>query len=381
MRKKRYIILSPAHPLRGGIASSSERLAQEIQDEGHEVEMISFSLQYPEFLFPGKTQYTTDDAPKGLRIQPLINSINPRSWNKTARYIIEQQPYMIIVRYFIPFLGPSLGFICRKVRKHCPETKIFALADNIIPHEARPLDRAFTSYFVKSVQGFVVMSKSVGVDLQKFSTSLDCQFAPHPIYDNYGEAIDRAVAIRELGLDPSLRYVLFFGFIREYKGLDILLNALSDNRLAQRNVHLIVAGEFYSNEKKYTQLIEQLDIKNRVHLFSEYISNDKVRYFFGASDLVVQPYRSATQSGISQLAYHFDKPMIVTRVGGLPEIVEDQVCGYVVDVDANRVADAMVDYYDQERMEAMTKSVSEAKQRFSWKALLGAFHRLEARKP
>lgn len=366
---KQIIILSPAHPLRGGIAALSERLAQEFQQGGVAVTIYSFSLQYPHFLFPGKTQLTSDSAPKDLKIKTVVNSINPFNWWKVGRMIRREKPDLLLIRYWLPFMAMSLGTIARIVKRN-KITKIIAIADNILPHEKRPGDWQLTAYFVKTVDGFVVMSKSVKEDLRLFTKIKPVINTPHPIYDNYGEIVTRKEALRYLQLPENERYLLFFGFIRKYKGLDLLLEAMADARVKNLNIKLIIAGEYYDNPESYENLIEQHNLSERLILRTDFISNDDVKYYFGAADLVVQPYRSATQSGISQIAYHFEKPMIVTKVGGLPEIVKHGKAGYVVEVNAQAIADAMVDFFEYDRADAMQAGVREEKKRFHWDAMV-----------
>lgn len=359
------VILSPAHPLRGGIASSTERLARELQEQGAEVTIYSFRLQYPDILFPGKTQYADDPPPAGLHIRTVVNSINPLNWIRVGRELAGLRPDLLIVRYWLPFMAPSLGTIARLTRRN-GHTKVIAIPDNVIPHESRPGDRGLTRYLLGAADGFVVMSRSVEQDIRSFDIRKPVTYVPHPIYDNYGPRVDRDRALRHLNLDESYRYLLFFGFIRRYKGLDLLIRALADERLRKRPLRLIVAGEFYEDRSTYEALIRDLGLEEKIHLFAEYIPNEEVKYYFGAADLVVQPYRSATQSGISQLAYHFNRPMLVTRVGGLPEIVEHGKVGYVVETDVAAIADAIADFFEQNRIKAMTEGVEENKELFSW---------------
>ncbi|MCB0535130.1 MAG: glycosyltransferase, partial [Saprospiraceae bacterium] len=333
------MLISPAHPLRGGIAASSERLAQELQTLGHEVVIYSFNLQYPAFLFPGKTQFTDDPPPPGLLIKTRLNSINPFNWLAVGRQIAREYPDQIIVRFWLPFMGPCLGTVLRVARWFSrKKTKTTALVDNIVPHEKRPGDRPFARYFVRACDDFVVMSRSVGEEIQGFLQIATpgfgptpnpsppreggvgggaIRYAPHPIYDNYGDPVDKSAARQKLGLPEQVPLVLFFGFIRAYKGLDLLLEALAETP----EIHAIVAGECYENWQPYQDILDRHNLASRVYLFNDFIPADQVRFFFSAADLVVQPYRSATQSGISQIAYHFEKPMVVTDVGGLAEIV------------------------------------------------------------
>lgn len=373
-RQKIYLI-SPAHPLRGGIASSSERLAQELTVHGHDVVLISYSLQYPGFLFPGKTQYTKDPAPAGVRIRTLINAVNPLNWLRVGRILAREKPDLIIVRYWLPLMGPCLGTILRFVRLN-GHTRIIALADNIIPHEKRPGDALFTRYFCGAADAFIAMSKTVATDIGLFAPGKPVEYIPHPLYDNYGDKVPREAALQQLQLDGDTRYLLFFGFIRDYKGLDLLLDAMAEPQLAEFNLKLIVAGEFYGNEAAYQQHIDRLGIRDKLILHTDFIPHEAVKYYFGAADLVVQPYKSATQSGISQLAYHFEKPMVVTRVGGLPEIVPHGEAGYVVAVDARDIAAAIADFYRNQRGDQLQAGVAKEKRRFSWENMAEGIYRL-----
>ena len=374
---KKIVLISPAHPLRGGIAASSERLAQALQAAGHEVVVYSFSLQYPSFLFPGKTQLSDDPPPLGLTIKTRLNSINPFNWLIAGREIAQEQPGQIIVRFWLPFMGPCLGTVLRVARFFAKkELKITALVDNIIPHEKRLGDRQFAKYFVRACDDFVVMSKAVGEEIGQFlpvNPTPDgsgvglIRYAPHPIYDIYGAPLEKNAARQQLGLPEKTPVVLFFGLIRKYKGLDILLDALAQTP----GIHALVAGECYDGWDVYQKIIEENRLSERVHLHLDYIPTEQVRVFFSAADLVVQPYRRATQSGISQIAYHFEKPMIVSNVGGLPEIVTHGVSGYVVAPEPGAIAVAIKDFFEKNRGAAMQAGVREDKKRFSWEYLVG----------
>ena len=367
----KVVLLSPAHPLRGGIAASSERLAQAFQEAGHAVRIVSFRVQYPGFLFPGKTQYTDDPPPAGLHIDTLINSVNPLNWWRVGNALAADRPELVVVRYWLPFMGPALGTICRRIRRN-GHTRIVALADNIVPHESRPGDTVLTRYFLKAMHGVVVMSRSVGDDARRLAPGLPVAYVPHPIYDTYGERLPRATALARLDLPAAPRYLLFFGFIRAYKGLDLLYRALADPRVRALPLRLLVAGEHYGDPTEYTRLAAELGIEDRLELRSQYIPNEAVPAYFGAADLVVQPYKTATQSGISQLAYHFEKPMLVTAVGGLPEIVAHGKAGYVVPVDPVAIADAIVDFFQHDRYAEFEAGVRAEKGRFGWVQLVEA---------
>lgn len=371
---KKVVIVGSAYPLRGGLASFNERLARAFQDKGDEVVIYTFSLQYPGFLFPGKTQYSSDPAPADLNITVQVNSINPFNWFKVGRQIRKLQPDLLIAKFWLPFMGPCLGTILRRGKSE--KTKVVSVIDNIIPHEKRPGDFVLAKYFVKAVDAFVVMSRSVEKDMEQFVDQQPVRYIPHPIYDNYGAITPQIEALQYLRLDPKFSYLLFFGFIRDYKGLDLLLEAMADDRIRALPLKLIVAGEYYANEEKYLKLIQELDIADQLVLRTDFIPNSEVRYFFGAADLVVQPYKSATQSGISQLAYHFEKPMVVTKVGGLPEIVEDGVAGYVVEVDKNKIVEAILDFYQHKKEKKLTEGVRQAKSRFSWDNLVNGIYDL-----
>ena len=371
MEKKRIIIVGPAYPYRGGIADFNERLAREFQRKGHEVITYTFTLQYPNFLFPGKTQYSTSAAPEELTIVRKVNSVNPFNWIKVGREIRRQRPDMVMIRFWLPFLAPCLGTIARIIRRD-KQIKVVGLLDNVIPHEHRIGDRVFARYMIKSLEGYVAMSEAVLADAKSFDDSKPLALTPHPLYDNFGTKVTREEAITHLGLDAEMRYILFFGLIRDYKGLDLLLRAFADERLRSKKTKLIVAGEFYSNAELYEQLERELDIAQHIVWYKEFIPADQVRYFFAAADLVAQPYKTATQSGITQIAYHFERPMLVTNVGGLAEIVPNGKVGYVVEPNAQDIADALVDFIDNKKEEDFHAGIIEEKAKYAWSNMTAA---------
>ncbi|HOI48596.1 MAG TPA: glycosyltransferase [Prolixibacteraceae bacterium] len=371
----KIVILGPAHPYRGGIAALNERLAVELQKEGHEVKIVTFTLQYPGFLFPGKSQFADGAAPENLVIDRKINSVNPLNWLTVGRQLRREKPDLLIARFWVPFIGPSLGTICRIVRKN-RRTKIIALTDNIVPHEKKPGDRLLTAWFLKACQGVVVMSKSVLDDLNTFDRRKPRRFGPHPIYDHYGKITSREEALRKLNLDPAFNYLLFFGLIRDYKGLDLLIEALGQPLLADLKIKLLVAGEFYTDEEKYRDQVKQLSLEERIIFYNQYIPNNEVENYFNAADLVVQPYKTATQSGVTQVAYHFNKPMLVTDVGGLGEIVPHEKAGYVVAPSPAVIAEAIRDFYTNNRKTFFENGVKEEKKRFGWDNFTRLFYEL-----
>ena len=359
-------ILGSAHPLRGGLAAFNERLAYQLQDQGHEVVIYSFSLQYPSFLFPGKTQFTDEPAPKGLTIRTVVNSVNPINWIIVGAVMREAKYDLVIVKFWLPFMGPAFGTILRRIREN-KVSKVVCIVDNMIPHEKRPGDKPFTKYFVKAVDAFVTMSHEVLKDVKTFSDR-PALFTPHPIYDSYGTAVGKQEACAKLGISPDKKYLLFFGFIRDYKGLDLLLQAMADERIRQAGIELIVAGEYYSKDAAETnnKIIEEHHLQRVIHLRTDFIPTSEVRYYFSAADLVVQPYKSATQSGITQIAFHFEKPMVVTNVGGLAEVVPDGKVGFVAEPDPVSIADAILKFYQPGSIPDLQQHILNEKKKYTW---------------
>ena len=362
-------IVGSAHPLRGGLATYNERLAKAFQQQGHEVSIYTFRLQYPGFLFPGETQYSDKPPPKDLKIEVLVNSINPFNWIKIGRAIKKSRPDLVIIKYWLPFMAPCLGTIARIARGN-GHTKVISIIDNIIPHEKRIGDNLFSKYFVKSCDAFIAMSRSVIDDMKKFDRKKPTVYCPHPLYDNFGAIISKEEARKKLNLDLNTNYLLFFGIIRPYKGLDMLLEAFYDERLRKHPLKLIIAGEYYQDPQPILDLIKKYELSDHIISVNKFIPDQDVAAYFCASDIVVQPYKSATQSGITQIAYHFNKPMIVTNVGGLPEMVPNGKVGYVVETVPKQIADAIVDYYENNREDAFTAHVMEEKKKYSWEVML-----------
>lgn len=374
--QRKVIILGSAYPLRGGgIATFNERLARAYIDNGYDTEIITFSLQYPSILFPGKTQLSTEEPPKGLKIKVMINSINPFNWLKVGRYIKKMRPDIVIVRYWTPFMGPCLGTISRIIRRN-KHTKVVTIADNIFPHERNFLDTLLSSYFVRSVDGFVTMSQSVLNDLKHFTDTKPMAYTLHPLYDNFGAVVPQEQALQELQLDPDYNYVLFFGFIRDYKGLDLLLDAFANPQLKAMPVKLLVAGEFYVKEEKYLQQIARLQLEDKVVLHTRFIPNTQVALYFSAAHLIAQPYKSATQSGVTQVAYHFEKPIVTTNVGGLAEIVSNGKVGFVVNPDSAEIAQAVIRFFEENLYDTFHAAMKEEKKRFSWDRMVETINKI-----
>ena len=361
----KIFIIGPAYPLRGGLATFDELFCKAFNEQGHDCEIISYSLQYPNFLFPGSTQFdTSGNAPKNIKIHTLINSVNPLSWIKTARFIKKQKPDFIVFRFWIPFMGPALGSIARMVRKS--GVKVLAITDNVIPHETRPGDAAFAKYFINACDGFVTMSKAVMKDLEKFTSTVHKKYLLHPLYTSFGEKLNKTDARKALELPTDKQLVLFFGLIRNYKGLDMLLDAMNELK-SNPNINLVIAGEFYEDKQPYLDLIKKYGIENQVILHGKFIANEDVKLYFSAADLVALPYRSATQSGVTQVSFHFEVPTLVTNVGGLGEIIPDKVAGYVVESNGKSIADGIKDYFENNRMPSFTEGMKKEKQKYDWK--------------
>jgi len=375
---KHIVIVGPAHPLRGGIAAFNERLAATLQERGHRVTIYTFSYQYPGFLFPGKTQYSTDPAPENLDIQVKINSINPFNWIKIGREIKKLNPDLLILRFWIPFMAPCLGKMGRIVKKN-NKTHITGLLDNIIPHEKRAGDRQLTKYFTDICDDFMSMSHEVTKDLKQFSDK-PCRYSPHPVYDHYGQAVSREDAAKALGLNSNDRYLLFFGLVRKYKGLDVLIESFANSEKAKLNFKLIIAGEFYDDPAPYLAQIKKAGIEDRIIIHNQYIPDEKVKYYFSLADLITQTYRTATQSGISQMAFHFEKPMLVTNVGGLGEIIVDGKSGYLAEANVDSIKQQL-DRFTEEGIEIdFLPSIQEEKKKYSWDSFINILLNLDFKK-
>jgi glycosyltransferase involved in cell wall biosynthesis len=358
------VIVGPAYPYRGGIADTNESFARSLMKVGHKVDIVTFKLQYPSFLFPGKTQYSEDKPPKDLKIHRWINTVLPTNWYLAASKINKLKPDLVIFRYWLPFLAPCLGTIARNLKKDICK---IAMCDNIVPHEKRIGDRGLTKYFVHSFDGFITLSRTVKNELEDF-TSRPIRFFPHPINDNLGDKIEREKALTHLGLAPEYRYLLFFGMVRKYKGLDLMIKAIADPRLADKKIRLIVAGEFYDDPVIYQDMMNKYDVTDKVIIRNEFIPTDDIRYYFSCSDLLTQTYHTASQSGVTQIAYHFDLPVLVTDVGALSEFIPHQKVGYVTKKDPDNIAEYIIDFVDNDRKQYFSEQVKIEKQKYSWEA-------------
>jgi glycosyltransferase involved in cell wall biosynthesis len=364
------VIIGPAWPLRGGLAAFDEQLARTFNSRDISTRIETFSLQYPSLLFPGKTQYTDQPAPTDVTIHAGIHSMNPLNWLIMGWKLKREKPSLIIVRYWIPFLAPCLGTICSiaRLNKH---TKVICIVDNMIPHEKRFADKLLSSFFVKSVDGFITMSEKVAKDVRSFSTK-PIQLSPHPIFNHFGTSINKEEARIKLGLDIQEKVILFFGFIRQYKGLDLLLNAMASEAIKEAKIKLMVVGEFYEDAQPYYDMIASLGISDRVILHNEFVPDAEVKNYVCAADFIIQPYRNATQSGVTPLAYHFEKPMLVTNVGALPDTVPDGKVGVVVKPNATAIAEGILKLYSI-GVAHFIPFVQAEKQKYSWESMASNF--------
>ena len=366
----KLVIIGPAWPLRGGLSAFDEKLATQFTEKGIQTRIDTFSLQYPSFLFPGKSQFTTDPKPNNVNIDVCINSINPFNWIKIGLKLYREKPDLIIVRFWIPFLAPCLGTIL-KIAKKNKHTKVISIIDNMIPHEKRMGDRLLTKYFVKTVDGFIAMSEKVKNDIKTFSHK-PVSISPHPIFNHFGDPITKMEARTQLGLPQQDKIILFFGYIRKYKGLDLLIQAMANETIKNLGIQLIIVGEFYEDASTYHDLINALGLQNRISFYSNYIPDGEVKNYVCSADFIIQPYKNATQSGVTPLAYHFEKPMLVTNVGGLADTVPHLKTGIVVAPTAEEIAKGIETLYELGEKHFIPNIIEE-KKKYSWSQMTEKF--------
>jgi len=336
-------ILSPFYPYRGGISQFSVMLFVELEKKGHEVQAFNFKRLYPEFLFPGKTQYEENQNVE-IESTRILDSINPVSYEKTAKAIKNFAPDVLIISYWMSFFVPGYAYIAWKLKGKC---KVVTLLHNLIPHEARFFDKPLIKCFLKVNDGFIALSESVERDLQELDPHVKSIVKPHPIYNQFGGRIETIDARRLLRVDSNKKTILFFGLIREYKGLDLLIDAVS---MLDDSYQLIIAGESYGSFDTYDEHIKKVNHPERIHVFNRYISDNEVPLFFSAADVCILPYRSATQSGIISIAYHFELPLIATDTGGLKESVEKPGVGLMIpEISSSSIAATIQDFFNKDR--------------------------------
>jgi glycosyltransferase involved in cell wall biosynthesis len=370
------VIMGPGWPLRGGLAAFDEQLIRTFVEKDINARIETFSLQYPSILFPGKSQYSNEPAPKDVKINVGINSINPFNWIRVGLRIKKERPDLLIVRFWIPFLAPCLGTISRIVKSN-KHTKVIAIIDNMIPHEKRKGDHMLTKYFANSMDGFLTMSEKVSKDVKLFS-SKPLMLSPHPIFAHFGEALPKQAARQALGINATDKIILFFGFIRQYKGLDILLKAMATESIKNASIKLMIVGEFYEDAQPYYDLIKTLGISERIILHTEFVADKEVKKYVCAADFIIQPYRNATQSGVTPLAYHFEIPMLVTNVGALADTVPNGKCGVVVEPNVDAIAQGITNLYNT-GADYYLPYIKEEKKKYSWEQMANNFLTLHQR--
>ena len=370
----RVALVGPMHPYRGGIAHYLEKMEAGLRERGHETVPVTFTRQYPELLFPGKTQYVEDAETTADDPERLLDSLNPWTWYRTARYLAEQDPDVVLFKYWMSYFAPSFGLIARYLRRQ--GVRVVTVVDNALPHERRPGDKVLGKFFLRACDGLIVMSDEVEGDLHDLGIEAPIRRVNHPIYNTFGEARPREEARNELGLPTDAPVLLFFGFVRRYKGLHVLLEALP--RIVERlpDVRLVVAGEFYDDKAFYENIIEKHQLGPYLHLHDGYVSDEDVAAYFSAADVVVQPYVSATQSGVAKIAYHFERPLIMTDVGGLAEMMPDGEAGLVVPPeDPEALADAVGRFFEEDLQARLTDGVRREKKKYAWTPLFEAVER------
>ncbi|MGB3541658.1 glycosyltransferase [Rubrivirga sp.] len=363
----RIALVGPSWPYRGGIAHFQTGMQRALEGAGHDVSAVTFRRQYPELLFPGTTQFDPGPPPRGLEpAAQLLDSVNPLSWPAAARFVAERAD-VAVLSYWMPFLGPAIGTVARGLRKRGVTT--LAVVHNAIPHERKPGDLALGRYALRDLDGAIALSESVEADLKTLGLEAPIHRIEHPVYSGFGDSVPKAKARTLLGLEADAPVFLFFGFIRRYKGLHVLLEAWANVRRRLPAAQLVIAGEFYADEAETRATVADLE---GVRLEADYIPDSRVPLYFGAADVVVQPYVSATQSGVAQIAFHFGRPVITSDVGGLAEIIGDDAGLVVPPDDASALEDAMVRFVEDDLEAELSRGVERQRDRFSWDRLVDA---------
>lgn len=364
----RIAVVGPMHPYRGGIAHFLEKMEEGLSERGHETIPVTFTRQYPSLLFPGKTQYVSGADEAGEGPVRLLDTLNPVSWYRTARHLAKHSPDAVLFKYWMSFFAPAFGSIARYLRRK--GVRVVAVVDNALPHERRPGDATLGRFFLRACDGLIVMSDEVEADLRRLGVERPIRRVHHPVYNTFGDPLERAAARAQLGLPKAAPVLLFFGFVRRYKGLHVLLEAMPQIVQALPEVRLVVAGEFYDEKDFYREIIEKHQLSSYLHLHDGYVSDEDVAAYFSAADVVVQPYVSATQSGVAKVAYQFERPLIVTDVGGLAERMPHGEAGLVVPPeDPDALARAVRRFFEEGLQEELTEGVRREREKYSWEPL------------
>ena len=367
------LILGTAYPLRGGIAHYNALLYTHLK-KNHNVGIVSFKRQYPKIFFPGKTQEETGEPGLPVSSEQLIDSVNPFNWLLVGLRLRKRHVDLVVFKYWLPFFGPCLGTICALI-KAGRKTKVIAICDNVIPHEHRPGDSLFTKFAFNFVDAFIVQSDSVERDLLSTVSAPRYRKVPHPVYEIFGKTIPKDEARKRLKISDE-KVILFFGYIRSYKGLHVMIDAMKELKKSVR-VKLLVVGEFYEDEERYRWHISDAQVRDVIDVVSDYVPNEKVGEYFSAADAVILPYLSATQSGIAQIAYNFDRPVIATDVGGLAEVVVNGVSGLIVPAnDPKSLADAIKKFYSEKLEAKFSAGAAQEKKKYTWERMVEAVEQL-----
>ena len=359
----RIAFITVAPPYRGGISKHSSILTEKLS-QLHQVDVINYKRQYPDFIFPGRTQFTRDK--QHFTSERSIDSINPFNWIKTGGILAKRKYDLVILRFWNPFFAPALGTIAGILKRKSPHTRLISLCDNILPHEKMPMGESFTEYFLQRMDGHLVQSSQTENELKEFLYSPDYVKRFHPLYDCFPEKMKKNTARKKLKLDAKF-VILYFGLIRHYKGFDILLRAVSELLKLRSDFHVLAAGECYGEASLYNKIIKEKNLEQVLTWENRFIPDDEVADFFSAADIAALPYRSASQSGITQIAFHYDLPVIVTSVGGLPEIVPDGEVGRVIETEnPHKLAETLNQCLKEKNLEEMSKNIVEHKKQFSW---------------
>jgi len=370
----RIVLVGTAYPMRGGIAHYTALLYQTLRARGHHVKVLSFKRQYPSLLFPGKTQQDHGEELIPIESKPLLDSINPLTWITAFFWIYKQRPDILLYKYWMPFFAPCYTLIAILARLFL-NIRILYLCDNIVPHEKNILDEILTRIGLGFVDAFIVQSKQVRDDLLAYQPNAIYQYAPHPVYSIFPPPVDKKEARKKLGIREK-HVLLYFGYIRRYKGVKYLIEAMP-GVLKKLQVHLLVCGEFYEDRDEILTRIQELGLESQITVLDRFIENEEVGTFFCASDLVVLPYVTATQSGIVQVAYHYNRPVVVTRVGGLPEVVHDGKTGFIVPIkDPDALADAVLRFYNGHHEKDFSKNIILEKKKYTWDRMAEAIEAL-----
>ena len=361
--KKKVLLLGPAYPYRGGIADTQNYLAQNLSRLGHEVLVYTFKYQYPKLLFPGKTQYSSVPMPKGIDIKRKIHSINPINWIKISNEINHYDPDIVLFRYWTPFLAPCWIWIAKRLSS---KIKKIALVDNWIPHDKKPWDKTMNDLFGKTMDAFVTLSNAVAKEIMEDKPKTPIWSGFHPIADDLPKIISKAVARKKLGWSKEKNIVLFFGLIRKYKGLDLLIEAFSKSPLKSSKTLLVIVGEPYEKKEKYVSLIHQLKLEDRIICDFNYADRELTRDVICAADVVAQTYRSATQSGVTPLAYYYQTPLLVSNLPGLKAPIEKDGTGLVTEKAPEKIANNLYEILQENNLLYYQKNLSQTLKNYTW---------------